>query len=360
MTVPDTDITSSAPVVKHETAKQWLQRRLRKVPSTRPTDQGIGESIPAQRPRTAPSSGFNAVPLVPSLPIDIHQPLRTHPYQMSPRPPRPDSGTRRNIDAWLDTSVTASSPPLMRGLPYWRRAIVENAKNAGMQHAMPIAQTLVIDRPSTAQSGLAKSFRRRAKRLEVRMPVVARDKPGGSRSRKQVNRRSNSVPVLSIPYDTAQREPPLVRPTVRLVPTIAPSHVNAETSGHDLSSEQSRFHDSLRTSGSCGLESSTEHHRHAFLRLSAQSVNSTRSLTAAARITRGDSVGDISDVPSYSSGLPPPSYRSRPASILTTSSFGCIDGMNPAQRQISQQRATAQRGVRGRLKRLAQSFTSST
>ncbi|KAL1610530.1 hypothetical protein SLS60_002199 [Paraconiothyrium brasiliense] len=80
---------------------------------------------------------------------------------------------------------------------------------------------------------------------------------------------------------------------------------------------------------------------------------------AAAHLPREDSMGSFSSAPTYFSGLPPPSYKSRPASsrpasILTTSSFGCIDGMNPEQRQLSQKRAAQkQRSMKGRLRKLA-------
>lgn len=196
------------------------------------------------------------------------------------------------------------------------------------------------------------------------MPVSARDKSIGSKSRKQINRRSNSMPAFIVPYDMMQQRPPpphMPGPgtSVRLVPTRAPARVNAASPGSELSPGQLESFTSSRNSRSSGMEGSNEQHRQAFFGLSASSVDSTRPSTAAAHMSREDSVGDISDVPSYFSGLPPPSYHSRPESVLTTSSFGCIDGMNPAQRQISQQRAAAQRGVRGKLKRLAQSFTSS-
>lgn len=89
-----------------------------------------------------------------------------------------------------------------------------------------------------------------------------------------------------------------------------------------------------------------------------RSADSTQPSTSAAHGTGDGSTGDLSEAPTYFSGPPPPSYRSRPASILSTSSFGCIDGMNPAYRQISQQRAAEQRGMKNKLKRFAQNFTT--
>jgi hypothetical protein len=103
-------------------------------------------------------------------------------------------------------------------------------------------------------------------------------------------------------------------------------------------------------------ESVFERRVNAIFMRTARSAEDTRPSTAAAGLTREDSMGDLSDAPTYFSGPPPPSYRSRPESILTTSSFGCIDGMNPTQRQISQQRAALQRGMKCKLKRFAQTF----
>jgi hypothetical protein len=69
-------------------------------------------------------------------------------------------------------------------------------------------------------------------------------------------------------------------------------------------------------------------------------------------------MGDLSDAPTYFTGPPPPSYRSRAASVMTTSSFGCIDGMSVEQLQMSRQRAALQRGMKGKLKKFAQNFTT--
>ncbi|UPX20477.1 uncharacterized protein EKO05_0010707 [Ascochyta rabiei] len=177
-----------------------------------------------------------------------------------PRPPRPEPGVIRNVNAWLDASMET---PLMGGLPYWKAAsAVPPITSTDVQYAVPIV------RPLTPSSQQVKSFCRRAKKMHAKV--------SGRQSKSMLS-----------PHEQPQL----------------------------LTSKPGR----------------------------------TNSLTALAR---EDSMGDLSEAPTYSSGRPPPSYRSRTASILTTSSFGCVDGMSPAQRQVSQQRAMKCRGVRGRVKEL--------
>jgi hypothetical protein len=137
---------------------------------------------------------------------------------------------------------------------------------------------------------------------------------------------------------------------------MAPAIHDDEIQCDQVIFEQPRFHYNAGSGRSSAAECSMERRMGMMSIRSVRSADSTHPSTTAAPITREDSAGDFSDVPSYSSGLHPPSYRSRPASILTTSSFGCIDGMDPAQRQISQQRAVMQRGVKGKLRRFAQNF----
>lgn len=377
MTAPTNDKAFSASGGKHETAKQWLQRRLRKLPSIQPGNDhdhgGLRGTASIQRPNTAPSSGtverVDPLSAIPPTPIIIRRDRRSPCIQHPLPPSRPISGVTRDINAWLDASSTPS-PPLMGGVSYWRMATAANVKNpVGIQHATPIVPEYEAGR-STSHSQRAKSFRRRAKKIQVQMPLLARTKSLRQASRKQVNRRSTSVPVLTVPYEeTREGTPPMlmtrrrsiVNPTMRIVPANSPMVPRARLPSDELHLEQPRFRQgsasSMRTSEG---EGSIDHRRNALLGRSTRSADSTRPSTAAAYIHREDSMGNLSDAPTYFTGPPPPSYHSRPASMLTTSSFGCIDGMNPAQRQISQQRAALQRGVKGKLKRFAQNFTIST
>jgi hypothetical protein len=372
MTAPTTERTFSTSGNKHETAKQWLQRRLRRLPSIQPGrehgDHGLRGHMPVQRPRTAPSPetaiAMDPVPAVPPVPIDIRPQLHTASTRPPACPLRPNTGVMRDVDAWLDTSMSAPSPPLMGGIPYWRKATDANAVNtAGIQHATPIVRETEYGASST-QNSRVQSFRRHAKKIQVQMPLLVRNKSVRNATQKQVNKRSDSMPVFGIPYERTQQgaSPVLISDsTSRRIPVRAPARPNAPIPGDEVHLEQPQSRHGTPASGrDSEVEGSTGRRTHAIFGRSTTSAGSTRPLTAAAHAAREDSMGDMSDVPSYSSGLAPPSYESRPASILTTSSFGCIDGMNAAQRQISQQRAAMQRGMKGKLKRLARNLKTTT
>jgi hypothetical protein len=232
--------------------------------------------------------------------------------------------------------------------------------SAGIQHAMPIGWENGGNRLSTLQSQRLKLSHRRARKMQVQMPLLTRNKSLRNATRKQINRRSNSMPVFAIAYEsTRYATPPIQVPILpsRAAPAIISAIPGDEIQCDQVILEHPRFrHDTSGSGRSSAAEGSMERRMGMMSLRSVRSADSTRPSTAAALIIREDSAGDFSDVPSYSSGPHPPSYRSRPASILTTSSFGCIDGMNPAQRHISQQRAVMQRGVKSKLRRFAQNF----
>lgn len=372
MPATTTQYTFPTPNGKLEDPRKWLQRQLRKTTSrqTIVCDEDNDESL--KRPRTAPSTEFvpsaESPPAVPSIWINIEQ-ASPHPSIPPLRPPRPDSSIIRDVNAWLDASMDTPSPPLMNGLAYWREATSPRVKDSiDIQHAIPIVRKSGVNRPSISRSQQMRSIRRCAKRLHVQMPILLRTKSQRPMGRKQINRRSVSMPLLALPYEEMRQATPpklfcqsgtLEPPGTRPFKANERVHANVLMTSSRPSAEY--FNRCLPTPASArrgGLESSLERRVNAFFVRSLRSADSTRSSTAAAGPSREDSMGDLSDVPTYSSGLPPPSYRSRPASVLTTSSFGCIDGMNLAQRQDSQQRAALRRGVRGKLKRLAQNFAT--
>ncbi|KAH8711952.1 hypothetical protein GQ44DRAFT_714173 [Phaeosphaeriaceae sp. PMI808] len=370
MAAPTTKSSGSTSVGKHETTIKWLQRRLRKVPSIQAVKDEEGgrskEHMPLHRPQTA-----SAIPTVPSIPIHIQQPLSSLAIPSPPFPPRPNSGIVRNVNAWLDASMSTPSPPLMGGVSYWKMAVGTDARDtAGIQHAMPIVQKPETARPLTSPSNQMKVFRRHAKKIQVQMPRLGGDKSQRIASRKQINRRSNSMPILGIPYEMTQEGAPprhLGRAGVFLTPstcTLSAGSSKSPTESKAVSPadehlhllEQPRIRYDSPASARTSDAGSIERRMHALFKRRTRSADSTRPSTAAAPAAHEGSMGSLSDAPTYFSGPPPPSYRSRPDSILTTSSFGCIDGMNPAQRQISQQRAAVERGVKGKLKRFAQNF----
>lgn len=359
---------------KHDTAKKWLHRRLWK-PASRQLlrqegDSGLKRKLSLKRPQTAPTSGRptpDGVPPVPQIPINFELPSSRLAIFPPPRPPRPDSGVVRDVNAWLDASMTSPPRPLMGGLPYWRAAAeVPLATSTGVQYAIPIVSEPVRGRPSTPSNLQVKSFCRRAKKMQVKMPSLLRTTSQRIAARKQIHRRSNSMPILAIPYEQTQqaaspkrltRSRSFLLASSRTSISKTPTEAQGLLSAGQYSFEVPHF-DSVRTSRAySGTEGLAERRTNAQLRQNTRSGESTRLWTAGAHLSRDDSMGDLSEAPTYSSGRPPPSYRSRTASVITTSSFGCVDGMSPTQRLISQQRAiTRTRGVRGRVKELRKMF----
>ena len=99
MTAPTTEQTITTANSKHETAKKWLRRHLRKVAS-RQTLKNDDDSNEMQRknslrrPRTAPSTelaqNLDDAPAVPLVPIDVEQGSPRAPVLPPIRPARPD------------------------------------------------------------------------------------------------------------------------------------------------------------------------------------------------------------------------------------------------------------------------------
>jgi hypothetical protein len=181
--------------------------------------------------------------------------------------------------------------------------------------------------------------------------------------RKQPCRRSTSMPLLTqsaddIPspaYRSVARYGSLMDMTDRSTPaTVSSEEAEWLRAGRTQCPRRSP-----RTGSSGGTrfddqETSMERHVNAVFGQTAKRRDTTRTKTAS-RSTREDSLGNLSDAPTYFSGPAPPSYRSRAASIRSTSSFGCVDGMNRSQRQLSQPRTVHRsRGVKGKFKKLAQ------
>lgn len=360
---------------KHDTAKKWLHKRLWKPASRQlPRTDDVGgfkRKLSLKRPQTAPTSGRatpEIITPVPRIPINIKLPSPRLAIHSPPRPPRPDSGVMRDVSAWLDASMNSPTPPLMGGLLYWRSAsAVPATHSAGMQYAIPIVQEPDPSRTLTTPGQQVKSYcRRGAKKVQARMPALLRTASQRLVSRKQISRRSNSMPLLAIPYKQTQQGPPpkiLTRSRSFLLAATRTSISKTPTEEQGLlghASIELPVLGSIRTSIAYSrIERPRERRRHGLLRRTNRRVESTRPSTAGGHLSRDESLGDLSlsAAPTYSSGRPPPSYRSRTASIITTSSFGCVNGLSPAQRQISQQRAAMRsHGVRGRVKELRKRF----
>jgi hypothetical protein len=364
------------PTSRHGTTKKWLIKRPWK-PASRQLlrsegSEGIKRKLSLKRPQTAPAnqpSTSEDIHLVPQIPINIGLPSTRLAIQPPPRPPRPNTAVMRDVNAWLDSSGSVSPQPIMGGLSYWRSAsAVPIAASTSMQYAVPIVRESSLSRPATPPYQHMKSIcRRGAKRVQAKIPPLLRTTSQRVATHPQNNRHSNSMPFISIPYEqTIQRASPklMTRSKSFLLGSARTSSSKASTEGQELltpgrSSLDLPVLGSTRTSAAYnGTERRRVRER---LGRGVSCGECSRPTNSGTRLD--ESIGDltISEAPTYSSGIPPPSYRSRSrtASIVTTSSFGCVDGMSLAQRQISvqQQRAAMKnRGVRGRVKELRKLF----
>ncbi|KAF1969300.1 hypothetical protein BU23DRAFT_557798 [Bimuria novae-zelandiae CBS 107.79] len=333
-----------------------LVKMIRKMSTHRPKTAAT-----TQRPSTAPSSGQAAndksVPPVPMIPLRFqHFPVRAEP-KASPRPPRPNPDILLDVNAWLDASKPSS--PLMGGLSYWREGDPANTKDeVKVQYAIPIVQQPDCERPTTSRSQQLKSFCRQAKK-QVRIPTIRRVKSRYT-VEEAVQERSESAPVLTVPYDQTEsgHTPLLYTRMGEVLPSTAAAIIPAvfvAKAACDLPMRR----DSPSSIQLRELEREMEQLVLGQGPLSDRTVRP--GVLSARHLPREDSMGSFgSSAPTYFSGMPPPSYKSRPASsraesILTVSSFGCIDGMNAEYRELSQKKARQkQRSVKGRLRKLAQ------
>lgn len=319
----------------------------------------MARQLSLRRPRTAPSSGTatmdDTIPPIPMLPLDTQDWTARPQLKASPSQGRTESGVIRDVDAWLDASLPKPPAPLMGGLSYWREAVPAGAHGAdGVQYAIPIVQGTDPEKPAASHGQQIKSFCRRA----IRIPSLRKDKTQCEDGADQ-NPRPTSDSAFAIPYaQMEQGEAPIfidqfTHSAARSSTGTASSSAMLVEARNGLSYAIANASHRRVSPRFQGLELDKERH------LSGSSGSTggghLRRIPANGHFPREDSVGSFSSAPTYFSGPPPPSYHSRPASVLSTSSFGCIDGMNPEQRQISQKRAAQrQRGMKGRLRRLAQ------
>ncbi|KAF2263110.1 hypothetical protein CC78DRAFT_545237 [Lojkania enalia] len=372
MAVKNTDRTlaepSGAQFEMQETMKQWLTRHLR-IPVLRNGKDSSNKNeiiveTTMRRPQTAPSISVLGEQFVcetgqePPLPCPRKQP--------PPRPARPDSAVIRDVNAWLDASMLKPAPPLMGGIPYWREATTMNSPASNVvRYAVPIIREPDVERPTTCQNNQIASFCRRAKRFHVRVPPLLRTRShrGRATQRVQTHKPSPSMPLLSKPLPPTPDE--MQKKTARgplhrsrsLFDTTRPSVAASTTMSRGALSVGQRQHLRPTTSRTSNIRDESCERR-----INAVYGNCTlRPATAGHTghsghtIPREDSIGNLSDAPTYFSGVPPPSYRSRAGSTRTTSSFGCVDGLNVERRQVGHQKiAHHSRGTKGKFKKLAQ------
>ncbi|CBX96146.1 predicted protein [Plenodomus lingam JN3] len=323
VSMPATTTQNSLQVPKSRLVgpRHWFQRQLRKTTSRQMLKPECQAPLPIQRPRTAPSvhTGTNAS-TSPSVQARLLSTKRT-PFstQVQPplRPPRPEADVMRDINAWLEASTITPCPPLMGGLPYWRTATVPGIRDTNqVQHAIPIIREPDRRRPPTAQSQHIKPFRGRARKVHVQMPSMLR---AGSQhlAVRKLDRRSTSMPVLAFSYEQmAQAAPPklLSRPHSIRDSAIRPSTAHETAAIFDEPTENKTAQFGVPLSTLCGLKSNLDRRINTRFPWTSRSSDSTRPSTASGDRDQEDSMGDLSDAPTYFSGPPPPSYRSRAAS----------------------------------------------
>lgn len=351
----------------------WLARCLPKsgpwqTRSSKKKDK-MTRQISLKRPCTAPSTGTatTSIPPVPPLPATVEHLLHGDTTKTPTRPLRPDPAVIRDVNAWLDAGMIKPSSPLMSGLPYWREDPFTSIGNpTGVQYAVPIVREQGDDMITSSHGQQLRSFCRRAKRMQVRMPSLQRMRSQRGTVRRNINRRSVSTPLLGIPYEATQEgTAPVflmrygsvsharIRPATASASTQASQVVGIPGPAPSIFEGRPIRNGSHASGCSAGLECNRGRIINAVFDRTKPADSNLRPKAAAALMLREDSMGGLSDAPTYFSGPPPPSYRSRAASILTTSSFGCIDGMDSEQRQLSQRRAAERKGVKGKLKKLA-------
>ncbi|KAF2745333.1 hypothetical protein M011DRAFT_469714 [Sporormia fimetaria CBS 119925] len=332
-----------------------LTRQLyRPSPPPRDDDRYNTELTALERPQTAPSPGVARTLYHTALDPPLMRPLNKPP----PRPPRPDSSVIRDVNAWLETSMSRPAPPLMQGLDYWREGpYVGTGLTSDVRYAIPIVQTTETE-PTPSHGLQLKSFCRRARKLQVRMPSLIRCKAQRSAvtQRNQAPRRSTSTPLLpkmpELSHVSIERSLSRSISALDLKETASSVSRTSQRPGWLRTGRPQPIVQVDRMDKRAGTrfddaESSMERRVNAVL---GQTPRLPDPMMAAKRSVREDSVGELSDAPTYFTGLPPPSYRSRAAS--TTSSFGCVDAMSISRQEMSPAELRSS-GVRDRFRKFA-------
>lgn len=205
-----------------KTLRKWFSRRQLKPDITQIEDnEKVGDKIVHTMPippQTAPSTKAKQPP----DPSTIGQAERRHPPP--PRPPRPNSNVIRDVNAWLDSSTVKPGPPLMEGVKYWREAAgPSSSPSPDIQYAVPIA-------PDGAENQQPRTIYRCAKKIQVRMPSSLRIKSQRT-TVKQANRRSASMPVISLPIQTRGAPNPMILSRTR-PDSITPSNTSQSIVTH--------------------------------------------------------------------------------------------------------------------------------
>ncbi|OCL03703.1 hypothetical protein AOQ84DRAFT_368155 [Glonium stellatum] len=266
-----------------------------------------------------------------------------------PRPARPSSATMQDVHAWLDETLIKPSPGIMGGVPYWRdpSTFSSNPSPSDIQYAIPIVDYSQIESDSSDTS--SDSHRSHRIRFIVRcsskvhmrvrsMPLLLSQRYESDASSLAPKCRSKSLMTL-LSCSTGEKS------SIADAPDIAVAHANRRNIPRDT----------RRWGWVKNLWISHEDELAPVPQASAsykQFPVMDESLRAlVSDMVREDSLGHISDAPTYYSDAPPPSYRTYAASVFSMSSFGCIDGLRSSN-GIRHQENNRKRGMKYKLKNL--------
>lgn len=249
------------------------------------------------------------------------------------------------------------------------------APRADVRYAVAIPPGSAAGRPPTHGQQF-RSFVRRAGKMQVRMPALPRSKSQRSKvaQRRQMNRRSVTMPSIPpipplpplppLPADGKPELPEHKRPfqsrSLMELKKLFASDAGSGHSGNRVNT-QATPQDNAPTPRLRSCASTRFDNQEAAMERRVNAVfgrtgtGSRIGTWRSSNSRRGESV--LSDAPTYSSGVPPPSYHSRAESIRSTSSFGCVDAMNVSRQHTSsrsEETVSRNTGMKEKFKRFAQ------
>ena len=267
-----------------------------------------------------------------------------------PRPARPSSTIIRGVHAWLDATVIRPSPGIMGGIPYWRDSSTfsSNPSPSDVQYAVPIVNHSRIESGGSETS--SESHRRH------RIRFIACSPP-------KVHVRIRAMPLLPSQRherDTSSSAPKHYSKSLMILLSCSTIPELPTADALEVVAVQANRRNILGSTCRWGwMENLWVSHEDELVLVAQTSVSheqlpgadeSLRALNSS--MIHEDSMGNLSEVPTYYSGAPPPSYRTHAASIRSMSSFGCIDGLRSLD-GTRRQGSSRRRGMKRKLKNLA-------
>lgn len=320
----------------------------------------------SSRPQTAPPDLNNTKTHM--FTNGLEPPLVRRCHDPPPRPPRPDSDVLRHVNAWLDTSVIKPDTKI-------KTEITSRGHGAGASETMQpetkyTKYTIPIVEAEETRNTITDHgrhqphfFTRRAKKREVKIPFVHRSRSHRAIRPRSIStpRRSLSMPLLSLDTERGEAStldsPVSSRSLMDFIPCTS-DHSSLSSIMRRIRTED--MHNSRpgtsTLSEAGGAESRMDRRINAFCQRAPTLVEFPRLAGSINGVMKQGSTGNLSEAPTYSSGVAPPSYRSRAVSIRSTSSFGCVDGMSAEYRRQKkyERQQKRDRSVKERLKRFAQ------